>query len=154
MLKEKHGDLLNSEATIFCHQCNCFAKMGAGIAKQIANTYPIVRRADYDRYTKLGTDGIFGTILPVQLPDTKVCINMYAQKFYGRGKRQTDYDAFKKCLDAIKEWAKTEANEFDVIGFPGYIGCGLAGGDWNIVKQMITEFSKEITQDVVIVYFQ
>lgn len=25
------------------------------------------------------------------------------------------------------------------IGFPDHIGCGLGGGDWNIVKKIIEE---------------
>lgn len=48
----------------------------------------------------------------------------------------TDYEAMKKALTEIKEYAKS----FDLsIAIPYKIGCGIANGDWNIVYKIIEE---------------
>ncbi|MGA8944018.1 MAG: hypothetical protein WB502_15090 [Thermoactinomyces sp.] len=46
MIYIQQGDLLQSDCTVIAHQCNCFATMGAGIAKQIKERYPEAYEAD------------------------------------------------------------------------------------------------------------
>lgn len=84
--------------------------------------------------------------------DHRFVMNMYAQFNYRPvGVVHTDYDAFRSCLKGIK----TEINDYISahgsfgengfkIGFPDHIGCGLAGGDWEVVKAIIEdEFSAD-----------
>ena len=145
------GDLVRAkDIDIFVHQCNCFATMGAGIAKQIAAAYPEVKEADKQNFKKKGAYGQLGTILPVCCHDRRVCVNMYSQFHYGKGK-QTDYEAFSKCLRELTWFAKDRPEK--IIGFPYGIGCGLAGGDWNVVEEMLREFSEKVPNDVCIVRF-
>lgn len=147
----KSGNLVKAEdIDIFCHQCNCFATMGAGIAKQIATDYPEVKAADKANFKEKGAYGQLGTILPVSCHDGRVCVNMYSQFHYGKGK-QTDYEAFEKCLRKLAWFAKGQPGK--KVGFPYGIGCGLAGGDWSIVEKMLQEFSQKIPNDVYIVRF-
>ena len=40
------GNLLDSDATVICHQVNCQGKMNSGVAKAIRNKYPRV----YEEY--------------------------------------------------------------------------------------------------------
>ena len=145
------GDLVKAkDIDIFVHQCNCFATMGAGIARQIATAYPEVKEADRQNFKKKGAYGQLGTILPVYCHDGRVCMTMYSQFHYGKGK-QTDYEALSKCLRELTWFAKDCPGK--TIGFPYGIGCGLAGGDWNVVEKMLREFSENIPNEVCIVRF-
>lgn len=144
MLKYVEGNIITGDYEIFCQQVNCKHKMGAGLAKQIRDAYPEV----YDEYMQ--TEPKLGRVLAVPTTDRRVCINMYAQDGYGKDKRYTDYEAFKKCLSAIAEFAKHIEKDI-TIAFPYGIGCGLGGGDWNIIQGMIKDFSETIPQKVVIV---
>ena len=93
---------------------------------------------------------MLGTIMGSRTDDGRVCINMYAQENYGTDKRQTDYMAFARCLALIRDDLMDYPPETKVA-FPDHIGCGLAGGDWKIVRNLIESFSRMIRQDVYIV---
>jgi hypothetical protein len=61
---------------------------------------------------------------------------MFSQDNYGYdGSRFTSYDAFAKCLEAMRD----RLPKYATIGFPKNIGCGLGGGNWNIISTMIEE---------------
>ena len=146
----KDGDLVkDKEIGVFAHQTNCFGVMGAGIAAQIAKTYPNVAEADR-RYCH--EKDPYGTILCVPTEDRRICINMYSQYSYGRDRRQTDYTTFRICLQKIEEYLQT-VTETVKIGFPDHIGCGLAGGDWNEILPMLEDFAARVSQPVVIVRY-
>lgn len=57
-MKTLRGDLLayalNGKINVIVHGCNCFCNMGAGIAKQIKNTFP--EAFDADKKQKWGID--------------------------------------------------------------------------------------------------
>jgi O-acetyl-ADP-ribose deacetylase (regulator of RNase III) len=46
-------DILSVENGIICQQVNCMGVMGAGLAKKIAQKYPIVKK-EYEMITILG----------------------------------------------------------------------------------------------------
>ena len=136
MLYEVNGDLVKDlQYDIFCHQTNCKGVMGAGIAKQIKEAYPEVAVADREYYSavmKSDPDSMLGTNLYVKTKDNRLCVNMYGQRNFGWGGGQkTDY-AY-------------------IVGFPYGIGCGLGGGDWIVVRDIIVRFADSIKQDVYIV---
>lgn len=156
MLKVVTGDIVTEAYPIFCHQVNCRGVMGAGLAKQIRSEYPEV----YHEYKYVCSNGnaVLGKIQPVETSDDRICINMYAQYSYGRDRQYTNYDAFKKCLDAVKAFVsspqiglKMSYFEKKEVAFPMYIGCGLAGGDWNKIRPMLEAFADSIEWDVVLV---
>lgn len=154
MLYEVCGDLVkDKQYTMFCHQTNCQGRMRSGIAGQIAAEYPIVARRDQHYCHGRAGEEILGTILYSDTRDGRTCVNMYAQNRYGRVGRFTDYDAFMKCLTRLAEDLKYEPDDL-VVGFPDHIGCGLGGGDWSVIKKMISDFAQTIRQDVYIVSFQ
>lgn len=157
MLYEVTGDLVkDKQYKIFCHQTNCQGRMASGIAKQIAEEYPIVARRN-QHYYRLYNEGyikeMLGTILYSDTPDFRTCVNMYAQDRYGRIGRFTDYDAFRKCLNRLAEGMEDMPEDIK-IGFPDHIGCGLGGGDWSVIRKMISDFAQNVRQDVYIVQFQ
>ena len=144
-IKYKKGNLvdafINNEVNVLIHQANCFCTMNSGIAKEIKQKLPEMFQADCETIkghpSKLGnyTKAIYknGT-------EIKVGYNLYGQYRYGTGEQYTDYKAIRKGLKSIA-WSLdlAKATGFNAkIGLP-LIGCGLAGGDWNIVQQIIQE---------------
>lgn len=150
-MKIVEGDLLKlfeqGEFDVIVHGCNCFSTFGAGIALQIKNKYPIAYQAD--RQTPSGDKSKLGkfSLAAIINPNNKTrqyIVNAYTQYHYGRDKVNVDYDALRNCFKAIKlQFSGLR------IGFPA-IGAGLAGGDWNIISEIIdTELKNEDTTLVV-----
>ncbi len=152
MLYEKKGNLVTDKSIrVFCHQTNCFGTMKAGIARQIAEEYPGVEEKDKWYMRSNGPGAILGTILPVPCLDRRTCINMYSQYKYGTKKRMTDYTAMTKCFSLLERFVKENVPKDAAVGFPYMMGCGLGGGDWNIVKSFIQNFSENVPNPVYIV---
>lgn len=139
-----NGSLFQTIAPVICHQVNCRGKMGSGVAKQIRELYPMA----YERYRlmcDLGKDNpsrLLGCIQHVYCKDdssatgARVIVNMFAQDRYGYdGICYTDYRAFEHCLEKLKRIVEPDSS----IAMPCKIGCGLAGGDWNIVYDLIDQ---------------
>ena len=133
MITYHDGDILTSNADIICHQVNCNGVMGAGLAKQIRERYPKV----YELYRNRCRDSI-GSLLGqnqyILVDDNKWIANLFCQDGYGRDKRYTDYGALTKSFTSLI----CDMGEC-VIAIPYGIGCGLAGGDWNIVSGIIKD---------------
>ena len=152
------GDLLESDCHIIGHQVNCLGRMGSGIAAQIKKKWPKV----YHEYTDFCVgdwdDGLLGkcqicmtgyNISPTYLP----CFvaNIFGQFEYGTDRRHTDYDALKSGLIILFDFAQffTSKERPMIVGLPK-IGCGLAGGDWNVVEEMILGIIKERGYDFIL----
>ena len=141
-LKYVKGDLLqmalDGQFDVIGHGCNCFVNMGKGIAKGIKQKFPEAYRAD--RQTEKGDKSKLGTITCAEQHGI-IVVNCYSQYGYGRmfgGGPPVDYEAIRNCMKEIKERFSGKR-----IGLP-LIGCGLAGGDWDIVSEIIaTELADE-----------
>lgn len=142
------GDLLKSDCTMIVHQCNCHGTMGAGIAKQIVNKYPSVIEADLNYEIPVGSTARMGKYSHMWvLNDDKegvMVVNMYSQYDYGKG-THTDYYAFSLAITNILEQAKSLNLK---VGLPYRIGAGLAGGNWDMIYELIFMVSKEVGKDV------
>lgn len=137
MIKETAGDLLECQANILCHQVNCQGVMGAGIARQIREK--ILTRNQFLRYKTLcsryGSE-LLGHVLYLKVvPNKKYIANIFGQNECGNG-IQTDYRALSLALQKVHNSAKKYGFS---VAVPGYIGCGLAGGDWDYVLHSIIE---------------
>lgn len=138
-MKTIEGDLLDIDDGLICHQVNICGVFNAGLAKQIRIKYPIV----FECYNKRCKSNLWtlGDVQAVKVTDTLTVANIAAQATYGRSGLHTDYDAlnqgFKKIADKFK----------GQIYIPEKIGCGLAGGDWEVVFDMI---EKELPQAIII----
>jgi len=138
------GDILDIAEGVICHQVNCFGVMGAGLAASIRREYPEV----YDSYRKLcysyGDEDRFnllGQIQIVPVEKNKWVVNLFGQYDIG-GERATEYCALATSLANLQEWATKTGDviwlkEPVPIYLPFKIGCGLGGGDWGIVKNII-----------------
>lgn len=143
------GDVLKTETDIVCHQVNCKAVMGAGIAKQIRALYPEL----YDGYVKYSRNLKCGPQLLGHVyfyeADKYVIANCYGQNTFGRTGVHTNYFALETCFKTVKEYS--EQHNLKTIAMPYNIGCGLAGGDWNVVLDMIIKVFKNSNLTVKIV---
>ena len=137
MIHYVKGDLLASDCTVIGHQVNCLNTMGAGIARQIKRLYPHAYLADCA--TKSGDRSKLGLAIGVPCLDTnlsQVTIwNIYGQYDLGGKVVQTEYKALEKGLKTMADYYK-DADPYPRIGFPK-IGCGLAGGNWTVVADIL-----------------
>lgn len=126
-----------NKCVVVCHQVNCRGVMGAGLAKQIRKKHPYVYDLYRDKCIQI-QNGIGG------LGDVQFCsaleysgyvvANIFGQDGYGRDKQYTDYNALRKAFAHI-----AQAFPHDTIRIPYKMGCGLGGGEWPAVLQIIEE---------------
>lgn len=169
---EIEGDLielaLQKKFNVIAHGCNCFCTMGAGIAPQMAKAFgadefpleleeidgePTYNRGDVNKLGqidyksfKFGKTKIYETY--PRSSDITI-VNCYTQygfsRMYKDGyEKPLDYNALVLCLKKMNHIFKGLH-----IGLP-QIGCGLAGGDWAVVKLMIQEYLTDCQVTVVI----
>lgn len=133
-----NGDILtpvtDDRPTIVCHQVNCKGVMGSGLAKQVRAKLPGV----YEVY-KEKCDAGFAHLGQVQvcsaiLTSGYLVANVFGQWGYGTEKRHTDYEALRNAFTYL-----AEAYSQYAIRIPYKMGCGLGGGDWEIVESIIKE---------------
>ena len=145
MITFKQGNLLESNCDIICHQVNCKGVMGAGIAKQIKNKWNnvYIEYKDFVVTNKYNRNKLLGCCYPVKVNAYQYVVNLFCQDTYGNNlEALTEYPAFDEALFKLKKFITSEyTNEYIKsnirIGFPYKIGCGLAGGDWNVVLNLL-----------------
>lgn len=156
MLKIINGNILtpNTEerGVIVCHQVNCKGVMGAGLARQVKELHPDVFELYKDKCIQIaaGIGGLGDVQFCSAVADVGYLVaNVFGQYGYGHGKQYTDYAALRKAFERI------------TMGFPTYtiripymMGCGLGGGDWAVVSQIIEETLVEKGVDVEIWDFE
>jgi O-acetyl-ADP-ribose deacetylase (regulator of RNase III) len=168
MYYETHGDLiklaLEANFDIIAHGCNCLSTMGAGIAPQMARAFvcdkfemeiwgPTIEKLgciDYQTFV-LGEHTIWNlNDADNKLNDPELTVvNAYTQYSYGKNhldgiSKPLDYEALTLCMRKMNVVFKGKH-----IGLP-QIGAGLAGGDWNRIKQIIQTELKDCDVTVVI----
>jgi O-acetyl-ADP-ribose deacetylase (regulator of RNase III) len=151
---------LMGEFDVIAHGCNCRSTMGAGIAVSMARTFgcdkfkmeligPTIDKLgniDYERRCVFK-----GNLVPLLSPDagkTLYVVNAYTQNYYGvnhhDGKKSpVDYEAITLCMKKMNE--KFMGMH---IGLPK-IGAGLAGGDWNVISEIIKRELKDCRVTIV-----
>lgn len=145
---EKSGDILSpnkaSYNVIVCHQVNCLGVMGAGLAKQMREKFPMMYLA-YKRLCNSTPDkkSLLGNVLTVSEVYNGyeyTIANIFGQEQIGTRKRYTDYDALRKALQTVRCITSPQPTRPKWhVRIPYKMGCGLAGGDWNIVRRIIQE---------------
>lgn len=171
LMKTIKGDLIKlaeeGKFNVIVHGCNCFHAMGGGIAKQLADRYPIIEETD--RQTKYADRNKLGSCSQVIVKSITsnhlfMVKNAYTQYYWSRGKDVFEYEAFQKFLNYttnLIDQSYTQNENFLTpksrlhYGFP-QIGAGLAGGDWSRISKMIEKFAEDVETyaDVTIVEYQ
>jgi O-acetyl-ADP-ribose deacetylase (regulator of RNase III) len=112
------------------HQCNCQGVMGSGLAKQIKYKMPEAFEVYTNSTKRLGE---YSNVLS----NGCMVFNLYGQDRYGRDKRYTNYAAlFASIMRVIYKF------DYTVYGIPAQIGCGLGGGNWLFVQDMLQDIEK------------
>lgn|SRR3990167_9831398 len=125
--------LIDGEIDLLIHVCNDLHKMGSGIALEIKNRIADAYTAYKQRPSNLGTIS-FGW----SNPNRGMVCNMVAQSGYGKGIRHLNYAALADCLNKISKGVSVKT-----IGLPFKLGADRAGGDWEIVLELIEYFLKD-----------
>lgn len=156
------GNLLtNPNVEVIGHQANCQNTFGAGIARSIKEMYPEAYRVDTMCAAKeMNVLGSFSAA-HINHPTTKLrmIFNLYGQNLgtdhSKKLVRKTNYEALYSALEKMANLlSETDpASRALVVGFPWGMGCGLGGGNWNIVERMIEVAFDGYAEDVIVVKF-
>lgn len=171
---EIEGNLITlaytGELDVISHGCNCFCNMKSGIAPQMVKAFGCDNfeleqpqwQGNINKLGQIDYEELFlfeNKIVDLysnydKYKDSKslYVINSYTQYRYGKKNHAdgveipVDYDAIKLVMRKINHNFKGLH-----VGLP-LIGCGLAGGDWDIVSNII---KKELCDcNVTIVHFK
>lgn len=167
------GDILVCRDNMIVHQLNCasFGPAG-GVAKAIFEKYPyanvytrrgVLRRFDNPAHVYIDYDhrpidpsnpgpivvGLLSQVFPG-----------YPQKLSKSGGlddtegRRVEY--FKECLRVlaanIKQGLILGFGKGNTVAFPWKIGCGLAGGDWEVYLGLVHDFAATLPDNPVRIY--
>ena len=128
-----HKNLVDEEYGIIVHGVNAQGKFGAGFAKQLSQKYPHVMLDYLHKYRTAGLQ--LGDIITTHIWKDLYIVSGVTQQYYGRDPRVTyvSYPAVK----AVFEKVNVLALELRLpVKFP-LIGCGLANGEWSVVRAII-----------------
>lgn len=121
-------DILTIEHGWILHQVNCQGVMGAGLAKKIADKWPVVLKQYRARCLASNEHPVLmlGQYEHVRVTKTLSVINIFGQLDYGGRQRHTDYGAL---VSAARKLSQTDNVSDQPIYIPYGMGCGLGGGD-------------------------
>lgn len=124
---------------VIAHVCNDLGGWGAGFVLALDKVSFNPHRS-YVHWAREGYDFELGAVQYVPIfstttVDNITVANMVAQRGYKGpdNPRPLSYSALVRCLIKVGHWAKLH----DASVHMPRIGCGLGGGDWNIVSKQI-----------------
>jgi O-acetyl-ADP-ribose deacetylase (regulator of RNase III) len=153
----REGNLLTSREIGCCaHQANCQNTFGSGIARTIREMYPAAYEADCSAArVNVNTLGNFSVgYIPTDnnISSISRIYNLYGQNLYGKGTRQTNYDALYSALEGMAH--DLTENDMDLpvpsVGFPYQMGSFRGGGNWDIVSRLIEVAFDDYANDVIV----
>lgn len=145
--------------TVICHCCNAFGGWGRGFVVPLGMKYPKAK-SDYVNFclpfqqSNVKRNELMGQLCLSKVEDNIYVANIIGQYYYSRNQRDftnnigveakflptkdgryVNYESirsgFRKLLSLMKDAEFT-------VQMPK-LGCGLAGGDWNIIEKIIVE---------------
>lgn len=135
----KADNIITASEPLIIHGCNCQGVMGSGVALAVKNRFPKA----YTEYVKLHSEeglslGFMQFVNCFDKLGSKWIGNAFTQENYGRSPntQYCDYKAIRNCLETVREFLFSQ--DHNSFAMPK-IGCGLGGGDWNIVLKIIEE---------------
>ena len=151
MIIEIKGDVRDTDCKLIAHGVNCQGVMGSGVARALFEKWPRVKDMYHDYFNEFNAgpngENFLGSIDVFPVGDNGMYVaNCFTQQYYGGGDRQyVDYQAVLECMEGLRQ----VCDDFGLteIAMPK-IGCGLAGGDWNMVKSILDYVFEDITVKV------
>lgn len=155
-IKYNKGDLFGpvaklAEPVIIPHICNDVGAWGAGFVVPLGRCYPQARTKYLEWFNhRLPNDFALGETQLVQVrQDSPIVVaNMIGQ--HKIGFKAIRYIQLGKCLEHVAGFAMATNSQIHAPMF----GAGLAGGDWNIVEELINESWIMRGIDVTIYYLE
>lgn len=141
-IKKAHTDILVP------HLVSNSGRFSSGFSSAVEKNYPIVK-ANYELISvhKLGDN----QIIKIDAGNRRniIFVNMIAQNINVRkGKRQINYLSLVRCMAGISSYIKNNYSEIDSnkieIHAPKF-GCGIAGGNWNFISDLIDDVWEDFT---------
>lgn len=119
---------------IIAHICNDIGGWGKGFVVAISKRWKAPEIA-YREWYKTQIDFSLGNIQVIQVEEEIFVTNMIGQRGIGiiDNKPPIDYKAVELCLSNLSE----EAQKLQASVHMPRIGCGLAGGKWEIIEPII-----------------
>ena len=141
MSKLMFGDLLKIDEGIILHQVNELGTMKAGLGKLLNTKYTgleIFTQKFIYTYSNC-----LGKFYPFEVGKLTIC-NCFTEKGLCSDRKPNDppntqYNAVIECFNNIYKAYNYEANH-DMVFLPFKYGCGLAGGNWNIVQEILKDY--------------
>lgn len=142
MVRYEKGNIFDTHCQVIGHQVNSEGVLG-GLAKEVFERYPECL-ASY-RNACSSRRPIVGHVIFVEAANKKFIANLVGQKFPGAA---TDYAYLCSALLETKSALKFFG--LNSLALPYKIGCGIGGGNWEIVKAIIFEIFGNSKEEVVI----
>jgi len=139
---EHKGDVIEAALIgnydAFIHVANCENVMGGGLALQVRHRIPSLYKADCDYW--IPSDYRLGLFSRSHFSETTVGFNLYAQQIPDSSSRQLNYGSLVNSLSESIDYMIQNGivcENIIKVCLPKLMGCGLAGGDWKIVKELL-----------------
>lgn len=127
---------------VVAHGCNCFHRMGAGLALDISKRYPAVLRADRME-SVLGDKGKLGRFTTASVVTSSgrslVIANLYTQYYYGRPVNGVAHFKLEYLERALVNLIRAFPER--LIAVP-LIGTGFGGGNVEEVRNVVARLQR------------
>ena len=133
-------------AKTIVHVCNDIGKWGRGFVLAVSRRWPEPERV-FKASFKSGTDSRLGDVQFVPVDPGITVANIIGQHGIASragGTPPVRYDAIRLGLNAVA----TRALKMQSSVHMPRIGCGLAGGEWQVVEQIISSTLADAGVDV------
>ncbi len=133
------GDATSPQAKgvkLIVHICNDRGRWGEGFVVAISKRWPEPEEAYRAWYKERSSNDFgLGAVLFVQVEDYIWVANMVAQHGMTGSKEAPPirYEAIEECLEKVAD----KARNLDASVHMPRIGCGLAGGKWELIEPII-----------------
>lgn len=131
MVTIKNGDLLKAKEKVIAHQVNCMGA-AAGLAGAIFRKWPYAKKDYLDITSRIPGKLLLGMAYYTgEQKDGHIICNLFGQYEPGADYRP---DKLEQALGQLANAAKIMNWS---VALPWHISCGICGGDWEEVLQII-----------------
>ena len=137
----ENGNIFNSNCDFLVNPVNTVGIMGKGLALEFKKKFP----NNFIKYQKFCKDNSFGIGKLLIVKENNKSILNFPTKKHWKNKSELDYiiQGLEKLKIAIEKY------NINSVAFPK-IGCGLGGLDWNIVLDLLINFEKNISFNILV----
>lgn len=131
MITIKTGNLMRATETVIAHQVNCHGAAG-GLAAAVFRKYPKAENDYHQLLDRMQPKALLGMAhFTGQQRDGHIICNLFGQFYPGADYRP---DRLEQALTMLGNTARIMGWS---VALPYKLSCGICGGDWNEVQQII-----------------